>query len=45
MATKIWIECLKCGCDFEGDNSQTEQVCPECGMIQEFEEIGQEENR
>lgn len=32
MATNINVECPKCGCEFEGDNSQTEHRCLECGM-------------
>lgn len=32
VATKISITCPKCECDFEGDNSETEHICPECGM-------------
>ena len=39
MATKIEITCPKCDCNFPGDNSETEHICPECGMEVENEVV------
>jgi len=44
MATRIFVECQKCGCDYEVFCSETKPSCPECGAPHWEEDDTREED-